>query len=158
MLAEEEIKRDIVPLLRHIGTSVADIYTGDVKLNDILGELKMLRQEQGLPDRQSYREWIAQSNKGYRKFTLSDSSLWVLKYLDDNHRYFHIFPGRNDEYTFRSRGNSLKTAILYHILYDKGDILLCDLNAVRKMLSLSPVRNTESASGILADIRLLQKG
>ncbi len=155
-ITEEEIKKDIIPVLRHIGTSVADIYTGRLQLEDIIAEFNMLRRKKDLNSEESFLMWIAQSKEGYRKYSLSDSSHWVVKYLDDNHRYFHIFPGRNIEWTVRSRGNSLKTAILYDILFDKGDILLNDLNSVRKMLSLSPLRSTESASSIINGIRMLQ--
>ncbi|MDT8400658.1 MAG: hypothetical protein RQ743_03100 [Bacteroidales bacterium] len=155
-LTEEDIRNNIMPALRHIGTSVADIYTGELQAVDIVSELNRFRKKEDLLSKKSFMEWVAQSKKGYRKFTLSDSSHWVLKYLDDKQRYFHIFPGRNIELTVRSRGNSLKTAILYNILYDKGDILIADLNSVRKMLALSPLRNTESASSIIADIRMLQ--
>lgn len=155
-LAEEEIKKDIIPVLKHIGTSVADIYTGALSLDEIVSELNKLRQNEKLYDKKSFLKWLSQSKSGYRKFTLSDNSSWVIKYLHDKQRYFHVFPGRNMDLTVRSRGNSLKTAILYDILYDKGDILLGDLNPVRKMLSLSPLRNIESASGIISDIRMLQ--
>ncbi|HDZ41277.1 MAG TPA: hypothetical protein ENH59_06325 [Bacteroidetes bacterium] len=158
ILSEEEIIKDIVPALRHIGTSVADIYTGSLHLEEIVSELNLLRKQEDILSQKSFMEWIAQSKKDYRKFRLSDSSLWVLKYLDDKQRYFHIFPGRNIELTARSRGNSLKTAILYTILYDKGDILFSDLNSVRKMLALSPLRNIESASSIITGIRMLQSG
>lgn len=155
-LSEEEIIKDIVPLLRHIGTSVADIYTGQLQVNDIITELEQLRVNNKLLAEKDFMQFIAGSEKGYRRHLLSDSSCWVLKYLHDKQRYFHIFPGRNMEWTVRSRGNSLKTAILFNILYDRGDILLSDLNAVRKMLSLSPLASTESASSIISDIRMLQ--
>jgi len=155
-ISEEEIKEDIIPVLRHLGTSVADIYTGRLQLDEIIAEFNILRMNEGLNSEESFLQWIAQTNTGYRKYSLSDSSHWVVKYLADNHRYFHIFPGRNIVWTVRSRGNSLKTAILYNILFDKGDILLNDLNSVRRMLSLSPLRSTESASSIINDIRMLQ--
>jgi hypothetical protein len=156
LLSEEKMNRDIIPVLRHLGTSVADIYTGVLDLDDIVKEISLLREKENVMTKESFREWIGQSKKGYRKCSLSDASQWVLKYLDDNNRYFHIFPGRNLNCTIRSRGNSLKTAILFDILYDKGDILLSDLNSVRKMLSLSPLRSIESTSSIIADIRILQ--
>lgn len=156
-LSEEKIKSNIVPLLRHLGTSVADIYTGRLEIQDIVNEINSFRKESGVLEKEKFIIWMNQSAGGYRKCTLSDSSQWVIKYLGDNHRYFHFFPGRNVEYTVRSRGNSLKTAILYDILFDKGDIFIGDLNSVRKMLKLSPLRNTESALGIINDIRMLQE-
>jgi hypothetical protein len=155
-LSEEEVAKDILPLLRHIGTSVADIYTGELQVSDIIEQLKQLNIKNGLLTEESFMHWIEGSKKGYRKYILSDSSSWVMKYLPDKNRYFHVFPGRNMELTVRSRGNSLRTAILFDILYDRGDILLSDLNSVRKMLSLSPLRSIESASSIISDIRMLQ--
>ncbi|MEA1886017.1 MAG: hypothetical protein U9N72_02255 [Bacteroidota bacterium] len=156
VMSEEKIVRDIIPLLKHIGTSVADIYTGQLGLRDIVREINLLREKENIMTEGSFHTWIEKSKKAYRKYHLSDSSQWVIKHLHDNRRYFHIFPGRNVEYTARSRGNSLKTAILFDILFDKGDIIISDLNAVRKMLGLSPVRSIESACSIIADIRMLQ--
>ena len=156
IMSEDKIKREVIPLLRHLGTSVADIYTGALDLDEIIKEINLLRENENVMTKKSFLEWIGKTNKGYRKCSLSDSSQWVIKYLDDNDRYFHIFPGRNLDCTIRSRGNTLKTAILFDILYDKGDILLADLNSVRKMLGLSPLRSIESASSIISDIRLLQ--
>lgn len=144
-------------MLRHIGTSVADIYTGQLQVNDIITQLEQLRINNKLLTEEDFMQFITASKKGYRKHLLSDSSCWVLKYLHDKQRYFHIFPGRNMEWTVRSRGNTLKTAILFNMLYDRGDILLSDLNPVRKMLSLSPLRSIESASSIINDIRMLQE-
>ncbi|MBN1388274.1 MAG: hypothetical protein JW965_07495 [Bacteroidales bacterium] len=156
VVSEEKIRRNIIPLLKHIGTSVADIYTGKLDLPDIVREINLLREKENIKTEESFLNWIEETKKGYRKHKLSDASQWVIKYLDDSHRYFHIFPGRNVDFTVRSRGNSLKSAILYDILFDKGDILISDLNAVRKMLGLSPVRSIESAGSIISDIRMLQ--
>ncbi len=156
MMSEEKIRRDIIPLLKHIGTSVADIYTGQLDIQDIVIEINLIREKENIMTEESFLAWLEKTKKGYRKHKLSDSSQWVIKHLEDNHRYFHIFPGRNVEYTTRSRGNSLKTAILYDILFDKGDILINDLNAVRNMLGLSPVRSIEWACSIISDIRMLQ--
>jgi len=155
-LSEESVNSIIIPRLKRLGTSVADIYTGNLNVSDIIAEVNLLRKKDNIIEKESFVKWMEQVKVGYQKYTLSDSSKWVIKYLDDNNRYFHIFPGRNIEHTVRSRGNSLKTAILYVILFDKGDILIGDLNSVRKMLKLSPLRNTESAIGIISDIRMLQ--
>jgi len=155
-LSEEEVKKDIIPRLRHIGSSVADIYTGNLKTGEISAEFMNLRNEEKILSEESFANWISQSGKEYRKCMLPDSSAWIIKYLDGNARYFHFFPGRKVSSTIRSRGNSLKTAILYNILYDKGDIMLTDLNSVRKMVSLSPLKDTGAASGIISLIRLLQ--
>ncbi|MFP4489262.1 MAG: hypothetical protein ACLFN1_08160 [Bacteroidales bacterium] len=156
LLDENRILSDIIPLLKHIGSSVADIYTGNLGPESISSEILLIMKQKDLTDEDEFINWINQSKKGYRKCILSDLSVWILKYLDNNPRYLHFFPGRNIEKTVRSRGNSLKTAMLFDILYDKGDILLTDLNDVRRMLALSPVRNIEAASGIISDIRLLQ--
>jgi hypothetical protein len=156
VMSEDKIKREIIPVLRHLGTSVADIYTGKLNLDDIISEICLLREKENVMTEGSFLDWIGKTKKGYRKCSLSDASQWVIKYLEDNDRYFHIFPGRNLDCTIRSRGNSLKTAILFDILYDKGDILITDLNSVRRMLGLSPLRSIESASSIISDIRMLQ--
>ncbi len=156
LLDENIILTDIIPHLKHIGSSVADIYTGNLSPESISSEILLTMKQKNMTGEDEFIKWIRLSKKGYRKCILSDESVWVIKHLADNARYLHFFPGRNFEKTVRSRGNSLKTAILFDILYDKGDILLTDLNDVRRMLALSPVRNIEAASGIISDIRLLQ--
>lgn len=154
--SENSLKREIIPLLKHIGNSVADIYTGNLSIRDIVNNLNRILLEEKVSTRESFALWMEETPSGYRKITLSDESGWVIKYLSDKKRYLHIFPGRNIQHTTRSRGNSLKTAILYVILFDKGDIILSDLNAVRKMLSLSPLAGTGSAGSIINCIRLIQ--
>lgn len=156
LLDENIILTDIIPHLKHIGSSVADIYTGNLSPESISSEILLIMKQKDLTAKNEFISWINQSKKGYRKCILSDESVWVIKHLSDNTRYLHFFPGRNIEKTIRSRGNSLKTAILFAILYDKGDIMLSDLNATRKMLALAPLKNIESASGIISDIRMLQ--
>ncbi len=156
VVSEERILKEIIPELKHIGNSVADIYTGKLSPKDICREILTIMKKEGLSDEKHFIDWIGFPVKEYRKFSLSDKSQWVAKYLANNKRYFHIFPGRNDCHTIRSRGNSLKTAILFDILFDKGDIILRDLNSVRKMLALSPIVKIEAASGIINDIRLIQ--
>lgn len=155
-ISENSLKRETIPLLKHIGNSVADIYTGEMSIPDIVSNLDKIILKEKISTRKRFAEWMEETRSGYRKITLSDESGWVIKYLSDKKRYLHIFPGRNIKHTTRSRGNSLKTAILYVILFDKGDIILSDLNAVRKMLSLSPLAGTGSAGSIINCIRLIQ--
>jgi len=155
-ISELRLKKEIIPLLKHIGNSVADIYTGEMSIPDIVNNLDRIILREKISTRKSFAQWMEETRSGYRKITLSDESGWVIKYLSDNKKYLHIFPGRNVEHTTRSRGNSLKTAILYAILFDKGDIILSDLNAVRKMLSISPLASTDSAGSVINCIRLIQ--
>lgn len=156
LLDENIILRDVIPLLRHVGGSVADIYTGKLSPENVSSEILLIMKQEKIIAQDAFVIWIKLSKKEYRKCVLSDSSAWVIKYLAGKTRYMHLFPGRNIEQTVRSRGNSLKTAILFDILHDKGDIMLSDLNATRKMLALAPVKNIEAASGIITLIRMLQ--
>lgn len=155
-ISENRLKRETIPLLKHIGNSVADIYTGELDVADIVNNIDRIILKEKISTRERFALWMNETGAGYRKITLRDESGWVIKYLNDKKRYLHIFPGRNIKHTTRSRGNSLKTAILYVLLFDKGDIILSDLNAVRKMLSLSPLAGTGSAGSIINCIRLIQ--
>lgn len=154
---EDIIRKEVLPLLCHLGRSVADIYTGALSPEQVGGEMLAFVETQGLTDKDQFARWINNNNQGYRKHYLSDSSVWVVKYLEDRDRYVHFFPGRNREKTIRTRGNTLKTAILYDILFDHGDVLLSDLNHVRHMLRLSPLRDTADVPGIISLIRMLHQ-
>ena len=152
---QDIIRKEVLPRLCHLGTSVADIYTGALSLEQVSGEMLAFVRSQGLTNEDHFARWINNNNLGYRKHYLSDSSVWVVKYLEYRYRYVHFFPGRHREKTLRTRGNTLKTAILYDILFDHGDVLLSDLNHVRHMLRLSPLKDTSAVPGIISAIRML---
>lgn len=150
------INYNLIPSLKHLGSSVADIYKGKLSVKQVQKEILDYICKLKLEEKNDFRKWISSANNEYRKCILSDESSWVIKFLDENPCYIHLFPGRNANLTVRSRGNSLKTAILYNILFNKEDIILSNLNHTRLMLGLSPVRCTDSSSSLIRDILLLR--
>jgi hypothetical protein len=79
-----------------------------------------------------------------------------VKFHDEHDRYVHIFPARNSRYTFRVKGNTLKSALIYLILIGKDMITGEDLNKVRPYLGLSPVKDAIEAEAIVEMIEILR--
>jgi hypothetical protein len=79
-----------------------------------------------------------------------------LKYHDNEKRFVHIFPARNSQHTFRVKANTLKSAILYNILIGKDFITGDDLNRVRTLLNLSPVKDTVDTEAVTEMIEILR--
>jgi hypothetical protein len=145
----EEIK-DLVRELKHLGTSVTDIYTGSLSIVDICREIKCCR------------EWWPPVPATFKIISLSDGSQWTIKYHNDEFRYVHFFPARSVRdgsrpvSAFRVKSNTLKTAVLYNILIGKDYINKNDLNKVRILLGLSPVRDTIDSEAVLEMIEILR--
>jgi hypothetical protein len=143
-----ETKEDISELikeLKHLGTSVTDVYTGSLSVIDICREIEGYINNEGnqvVPD--------------FRIITLSDGSMWTLKFNANDRRFIHQFPARTGPYKLRVKSNTLKTAVLYNILIGKDYINKDDLNRIRILLGLSPVKNTIDAEAVLEMIEILR--
>lgn len=146
----------LVSELRRIGTSVMDIYTGMLSINEITAELENYLDTNLLLNGNAFAEWTGKNFDEFRIITLSDSSMWTLKYHNDSQRYIHLFPARLSPYTFRVKANTLKSAILFYILVGKDFIAERDLNSARKLLGLSPVRSTSDTEAINEMIEILR--
>jgi len=142
--------------LKRIGTSVMDVYTGALSIKEITAETKQYLDSNSLLTEEAFSGWTGKSIDESRTITLSDSSRWMLKYHDDSRRYVHIFPSRMSPHTLRIKANTLKSAILYYVLVGKDFIAERDLNHVRKLLGLSPVRSAADAEAITGMIEILR--
>jgi hypothetical protein len=80
----------------------------------------------------------------------------MLKYHDDRTRYVHLFPARTSPHSFRVKANTLKSAIMYNILIGKNYISGKDLNRVREIQGLSPVKDTTDVEAITEMIEILR--
>jgi hypothetical protein len=150
-------KTDVSVLLkdiRHIGTSVMDVYTGALEPNTILVEILKSLESKNLASEPSFEKWAGKGFYDYKIIILNDGSEWTLKYHNDRNRYIHLFPARESPHTFRIKANTLKSAILYYVLIGKDYILREDLNKARKLLGLSPVKDCEESEAIT---RLIEK-
>jgi hypothetical protein len=142
--------------LRHIGTSVMDVYTGSLTLDKIIDEVSQFLKSDNLASEAAFSAWAGKHIKDFRVFPLSDSSKWMLKYQNDRNRYVHLFPARLSPHSLRVKANTLKSAIMYYILIGKDFISEKDLNMVREKLELSPVKSAADAEAIIEMIEVLR--
>ncbi len=146
----------LIKELKHIGTSVMDVYSGKLSVKRICMEIKKYLISEKLIERLAFLEWVGEKYKDYRIVTLSDKSCWMLKYHKDESRFVHMFPSRLSPHTFRVKANTLKSAILYYIIIGKDYITRSDLNHSRSLLGLSPVKDTADTEAITAMIEILR--
>jgi hypothetical protein len=142
--------------LKHIGSTVMDIYAGPFPISKICDGINNFLIANNLTDTEKYSRWTGRNPESYRVIALSDESEWTLKFNDDHSRYVHIFPARNSRYTFRVKGNTLKSALIYLILIGKDMITAEDLNEVRQYIGLSPVKDAIDAEAIVEMIEILR--
>jgi hypothetical protein len=142
--------------LTKIGTTVMDVYAGTLSVYRICDEISDYLSNHNLKDFEKYSVWTGRDPESYRIITLSDESEWTLKFHNDNKRYVHTFPARNSRFTFRVKGNTLKSALIYLILIGKDMITSEDLNKVRPYLGLSPLKDVIDAEAIVEMIEILR--
>ena len=147
----------LVKELKHIGTSVMDVYTGQLEINAILKEIIKLLESKDLISEKSFELWAGNSFSSYRIISLSDSSEWAVKFHNQKGRFVHLFPARESPHTFRIKANTLKSAILYYIIIGKDFISREDLNKARELLELSPVKDSAETDAITKMIEILRK-
>jgi hypothetical protein len=142
--------------LKHLGTCVMDIYTGELSMTKIFKEITDFLEINGIPDREIYKGWAGVDFNNFRIIPLSDDSQWTLKYYDHETRFVHIFPARSSRYTFRIKANTLKSAILYEVLIGKDYISEDDLNKARALAGLSPVKDVSDTEAVTEMIEILR--
>jgi hypothetical protein len=147
---------NLVKELKHIGTSVMDIYTGSLNVIKIIDEVSFFLKSNNLGNESNYSGWTGKNFNDFRIISLSDNSQWMLKYHDDRTRYVHLFPARTSPHSFRVKANTLKSAIMYNILIGKNYISGRDLNRAREIQGLSPVKDTTDAEAITEMIEILR--
>ena len=155
----DESSTDILNLtreLKHLGTSVMDVYTGPLPVINICIEIEEFLKRKDLFTRESYLIWAGIKTESFRIISLSDGSHWTLKYHDNPKRFVHIFPARNSQHTFRVKSNTLKSALMYYIIIGKDLVTGDDLNKVRRLLGLSPIKNAIDSEAILEMIEILR--
>jgi hypothetical protein len=150
------VVREIIKELKHLGTSVMDVYSGSLPLGDICKESEKHLKERNLFGREQFSIWAGTGTTDFRVITLSDSSQWMVKFHVNETRYIHIFPARYSPHTFRVKSNTLKSALLYNILIGKDFITGDDLNRVRPLLGLSPVKDPADSEAVTEMIEILR--
>jgi hypothetical protein len=158
-MIDTESENNIINLtkeLKHLGSSVTDVYNGKLHINKICGEVEYFLQNKRILTSESFSLWTGAETNDFRIISLSDGSEWTLKFQNNIQRYVHIFPARNSQHTFRVKANTLKSALLYHILIGKDFISGYDLNRVRTLLLLSPVKDTIDTEAITEMIEIIR--
>ena len=156
---EDESNSDIKNLtkeLKHLGTSVTDVYKGSLSVVNICKEVEIFLEQEDIIRKEPFSLWAGKNMKNFRIISLSDDSQWTLKYHDNNLKFVHIFPARNSRHTFRVKANTLKSALLYCILIGKDYITNHDLNKIRILSGLSPIKDTVDTEAIFEMIEILR--
>ena len=139
-------------MLKSLGSSQLDMYTGGLTVNDIKKEIYSFLNKADLIAKENYAHWI---NNGYRELILSDGSTWTLRFLE-REEYVHIHPSRYSAHTLRIKANVLKT-VLCTLLFveDWQKIDAARINEYRiNMLNLSPIDVEKEHSEITKVIKL----
>jgi hypothetical protein len=147
----------LIKILKHIGTSVMDVYTGRLLVEEICEEVRIFLERNDLICMDQFAGWAGKETNDFRIIPLSDDSHWTLKFHNNGLRFVHIFPARLSRNTFRIKSNTLKSALIYYALVGKDYITGADLNRVRNYLGLSPVKEAED-SAITEMIEILRDG
>jgi hypothetical protein len=142
--------------IRHIGRSVMDIYSGSLSVRSISIETEEFLGKRNIHGRESFAAWAGTKFGCFRIINLSDNSQWTIKYHNNPTRFVHIFPARNSQHTFRVKANTLKSALIYNIIIGKDMVTGDDLNKVRPLLDLSPVKDPIDTEAILEMIEILR--
>jgi len=149
--------KDLIREIRHVGTCVMDIYTGELPQKKIFNEVLDFLRLNNIAGKEPYKKWTGTKYNDFRITSLSDGSQWTMKYHNNETRYVHIFPARMSQHTFRIKANTLKSAVLYLILIGKDYISEDDLNKARALAGLSPIREVADAEAVTEMIEILRK-
>jgi hypothetical protein len=147
---------DLSRELKHLGTSVMDVYTGSLSIKSITREFEEYLIHKGILEIDQYSNWVGIGMNCFKIIPLSDGSQWTLKYHNNKLRFVHLFPARNSQHTFRVKANTLKSALLYYIIIGKDLVTGDDLNKVRPLLGLSPVKDPVDTEAITEMIEILR--
>ncbi len=142
--------------LSHLGTSVMDVYTGNLSQNEIFKDIIEFLFSGNLASKSAFSGWVGRGYNNFKVTELSDGSIWTLKFHDNDKRFVHIFPARLSSLTFRVKSNTLKSAILYLILIGKDYVTGKDLNKARALMGLSPVKNLADTEAVTEMIEVLR--
>jgi len=146
----------LIKELKHLGTSVMDVYTGKIPVINICNEVNNYLKENKTANKELFSIWAGTKATDFKIISITDGSKWTIKFNDNNIRYVHFFPARSSPHSFRVKSNTLKSAVLYYIIIGKDYISNDDINKVRPLLGLSPVKDTLDTEAISEMIEILR--
>lgn len=148
--------KELIREIKHLGTSVMDVYTGHLSIEEILNEVRLILKRRELLSAENFSAWTGKNYSDYKLVTLSDDSQWTLKYYESDSRFVHLFPARSSPHTFRIKANTLKSSIIYILIIGKDYVTGEDLNRTRELAGLSPVKEIAEAEAISEMIEILR--
>jgi hypothetical protein len=139
-----------------LGNNVVDLYIGKLNMKNISDEITQILQKENHLQYADFTSWLAGSE--FKKVTLSDNSVWVLRKGFIKEQYIHIHPGKHSPNTFRTNSNALKTAYTIYYTGNSEKPSLEIINKLRKeKLKLSPVRTVEELNKCKVLLKLFRK-
>lgn len=147
---------ELLKSIKHIGTSVMDIYTGTLSTGEILKFVSDFLGKEGITDFEDFSHWAGTGISDFRILHLEDGSRWTLKFNNSRNRYIHIFPARASAHTLRVKANTLKSAVLYILVSGKDYVTEEELNNARALVNLSPVGEVAETESITEMIEILR--
>ena len=105
-LTAEEV--EIFEVINSIGSTVTDIYCGDLSPKEIMIEVKAHLIRRSIFSRPEYEQWVWNSGKNYNFLELSDGSKWTFRKGEKTDRYVHFHPARTNG-SIRVRGTTLNS-------------------------------------------------
>lgn len=159
--ANEQDFADFCVQLKTMGSSLSDLYTGNLNPESISQQVLTQLNNTGKGTHGEYTLWLKKQKGNFREIQLSDMSRWTLL-LGDNHEYYvHIHPSRYSANTTRIKTNLLRTAVAL-LVWEKSlgdnDLLPETINNIRAdFLNLSPVDQMQM-QGIISTVKLIRQG
>jgi hypothetical protein len=143
-------------IVSHAGTSVTDIYIGELDIDIICNHVINFLNENSLSKKNIFCNWTGKNRSDFQKIMLPDSSEWTLKFFNHPERFVHLFPARNSFLSIRAKATSLKTAVLWLSQPFINEINIENLNHIRVIADLSPVKSIGEAKALTDLIGLLK--
>ncbi|RME03401.1 MAG: hypothetical protein D6805_06600 [Planctomycetota bacterium] len=145
--AEKNQKKLLSKELVKLAKGSIDIYYGSLSPAQIQEEILEYMQQLQISSSKKYLRYLQTFGRIRRKghyllHTLSDSSTFVLRYVENPKQFVHIHPARYSNLTFRLKSNTLKTCLLAYFLsqiHRQSTISEEAVHLARKQLSLSPL-------------------
>ncbi|MDX2071127.1 MAG: hypothetical protein SFV55_22045 [Haliscomenobacter sp.] len=130
-----------------IGASQMDLYCGELSLLNIGQEILVQLAAMEIATESDFISFLA-IGKGHQNLIISDGSSWTLLRGDDPEFYVHIHPARYARHCIRVKAGVLKTAVMmqrHGLTLESGTV---QVNALRKCIGLSAIKNLEESEGI----------
>jgi len=143
-------------VLLSLGNNVVDVYVGKLDEETIKREVGAYLQKKQCFEYDAFIRWI--SNAAYRKITLSDNSVWIIRLGFQKDQYIHIHPAKHSPHTVRTNSNTLKTIYYLYVHKNLNNISRELINKIRKeKLNLPPVKTLDEMKKCRTMIEIVKK-